>query len=142
MRILLSADREASEFAREVYLTRERVLAPKRLTFDDLIAGTYEINQTQPDGFDDGLDQGKSTWTVGNDTMSNIVVEVSYVNRVYLLHFIRGGLCDSWTKAESSLVTNELGSASRVRVLPDRIRLEIPCRTRIVQLPQWRSPVR
>ena len=40
--------------------------------FEGLNAGTYTITQTQPDGFDDGIDFGGPLSTVGNDTISNI----------------------------------------------------------------------
>jgi uncharacterized repeat protein (TIGR01451 family) len=38
--------------------------------FDGLVAGTYSIVQTQPEGFVDGIDN--SGFTVGNDSISNI----------------------------------------------------------------------
>ncbi len=41
-------------------------------TFDGLVAGDYRLAQTQPLGFDDGIDSGDPSFTVGNDTLSNI----------------------------------------------------------------------
>ena len=41
--------------------------------FAGLYAGTYEVTQIQPDGFDDGIDAGGSTSiNAGNDVLSNI----------------------------------------------------------------------
>ena len=41
-------------------------------TFDNLVAGNYEVTQVQPDGFDDGIDNGDASFTIGDDMMSNI----------------------------------------------------------------------
>jgi len=46
--------------------------ASGRYTFDGLVAGTYEVTQTQPEGFADGIDIGNPDWTIGNDQFSNI----------------------------------------------------------------------
>ena len=41
-------------------------------TFDGLPEGTFTVTQIQPQGFDDGIDAGGPTTTVGNDVISNI----------------------------------------------------------------------
>ena len=41
-------------------------------SFDGLVAGTYTVTQIQPAGFDDGIDIGAPSVTVGNDVFSNI----------------------------------------------------------------------
>ena len=41
-------------------------------SFDGLTAGTYTVTQIQPGGFDDGIDSGDPSFTVGNDVLSNI----------------------------------------------------------------------
>jgi hypothetical protein len=41
-------------------------------TFNGLVAGTYAVAQVQPTGFEDGIDTGDPSFTVGNDIMSNI----------------------------------------------------------------------
>ena len=40
--------------------------------FDGLNAGTYSVTQTQPEGFDDGVDNGDSSFTISNDQFSDI----------------------------------------------------------------------
>jgi len=43
--------------------------------FDGIVAGTYDLSQTQPIGFDDDADYaGSAGGTVGNDIITNIVV--------------------------------------------------------------------
>ena len=41
-------------------------------SFENLNAGSYTVTQTQPDGFDDGIDNGSENTTVDNDRISNI----------------------------------------------------------------------
>jgi uncharacterized repeat protein (TIGR01451 family)/fimbrial isopeptide formation D2 family protein len=48
--------------------------ADGRYEFTDLNAGVYTLTQTQPIGFVDGIDNGDSAWTIGNDEFSNIVL--------------------------------------------------------------------
>ena len=40
--------------------------------FTELNAGTYSVEQTQPEGFTDGEEMGDSSFTIENDRMSNI----------------------------------------------------------------------
>ncbi len=41
-------------------------------TFDGLSAGSYTVTQVQPDGFEDGIDSGDSSFASSNDQFSNI----------------------------------------------------------------------
>ena len=41
-------------------------------SFQGLEAGTYAVTQTQPEGFEDGLENGDPSFTIGNDVVSNI----------------------------------------------------------------------
>ena len=41
-------------------------------TFDNLVAGTYQVTQIQPDGFEDGIDTGDPSFTIEDDLFSNI----------------------------------------------------------------------
>ena len=41
-------------------------------TFDNLVAGNYSVTQVQPEGFDDGIDNGDSSFTIADDMFSNI----------------------------------------------------------------------
>ena len=43
-------------------------------TFTGLNAGFYNLAETQPEGFTDGIDTGEEGWTVGDDQFSNIVL--------------------------------------------------------------------
>jgi len=43
-----------------------------RYVFAGLNAGTYALTQTQPEGFEDGIDNGNPAQTVENDMISNI----------------------------------------------------------------------
>ena len=46
-----------------------------RYTFSDLVAGIYRISEIQPDGYLDGRDSGRPQWVIGNDEISNIVLD-------------------------------------------------------------------
>ena len=45
-----------------------------QFSFTDLNAGTYQLIETQPDGFNDGQDASGSAGTIGNDEFSGIVL--------------------------------------------------------------------
>ena len=46
--------------------------AAGQFTFDGLNAGVYSITETQPDGFEDGADNGEPEFTITDDMFSNI----------------------------------------------------------------------
>ena len=58
-------------FGNEVNLTTQTD-SNGQYAFTDLNAGSYQLIQTQPEGFDDGLDFSGSAETVGNDQFSGI----------------------------------------------------------------------
>jgi flavin-binding protein dodecin len=48
--------------------------ASGRYAFSGLNAGNYRVVETQPPQFSDGIDNGESQWTIGNDEFSGIVL--------------------------------------------------------------------
>ncbi|WP_075082765.1 Calx-beta domain-containing protein [Mariniblastus fucicola] len=43
-------------------------------SFTGLNAGIYRLTEVQPDDFDDGIDSGDASWTIGDDEFSNIAL--------------------------------------------------------------------